>query len=318
MENLLLTIAGFLPLIFGASWLVDGAASLARRRNIPNVIIGLTIVAFGTSAPEMIVNFMSAASGNSGFSYGNIIGSNIINLLLILGLSAAILPIVVKSSTTWIEVPLCLLSALILLVLSNDTIIDAGTPNVLNRSDGIILVAFFIVFMYYSYFSAGRQSRDEEPPDIRMMPVKKSVIHIIAGIILLGIGGQMIVSFASRFALDYGISERIIGLTILSLGTSLPELTTSIIASVRKNADISIGNLIGSNIFNAFLVLGASSIINPIPIEKGANLDLLVNVFATLLMFLFIFTRRGKMIDRWEGIFMVLVFIFYFGYILLM
>ncbi|MBN1338396.1 MAG: calcium/sodium antiporter [Bacteroidales bacterium] len=316
MVDLILTLIGFVPLIAGATLLVDGAASLARRRSIPDIIIGLTIVAFGTSAPEMIVNFMAAAQGNSGFSYGNIIGSNIINILLILGLSAAILPVVVRSATTWIEVPLCLLSAVVLLVISNDVLIDSASASVLSRIDGILLVGFFIVFIYYSVYS-GKGPREPGAQKIRQMSVRRSVLFVVAGILLLGSGGQMIIYFASRFASGFGISERIIGLTILSVGTSLPELTTSIIAAVRKNADISMGNIIGSNIFNAFFILGISSIISPIPIEKGSNIDLLVNVFAILLVFIFIFIRKGRMIDRREGIFMVMVYVFYMAFILM-
>lgn len=315
MVDLLLTFAGFVPLIIGAGWLVDGSASMARKRNISGVIIGLTIVALGTSAPELIVNIIAATEGNSGFSYGNIIGSNIINLLLILGLSAALFPIIVRPSTTWIEIPLCLLSALIILVLSNDALIDNQHESILSRIDGIILIGFFIVFIYYSFFSLKRQDQDSELK-IKEMSTRRSVLFIIAGIILLGAGGQTIVYFAERFAIEYGISQRIIGLTILSLGTSLPELTTSLIASFKKNTDISIGNLIGSNIYNVFLILGISSIIHPIQIETGANIDLLINLVATFLVFIFVFTRKGRMIDRREGIFMVLVFIAFLVYIL--
>lgn len=315
MINLLYTALGFIPLILGADWLVKGSASLARRRNIPDVIIGLTIVAFGTSAPELIVNLLAAVEGNPGFSYGNVLGSNIINILLILGLAALIRPMVIKAGTTWIEIPLCLLSAIILLVISNDVIIDSAANSVISRNDGIILMLFFAVFMYYSWFAATRNSR-ERIPGIMPLKYSKSVFYIIAGIVLLAGGGQVIIYFAKKFAVHYAISERLIGLTILSVGTSLPELTTSIIASIRKNADISIGNIIGSNIFNTFLILGASSAIAPIAIENMANTDLLVNILATLLIFIFVFTRKGRMIDRWEGGLMVVIYILYMFYIL--
>ncbi len=310
MVNLVFSVLGFVPLIFGASWLVNGAAAIAKRKNISNLIIGLTIVAFGTSSPELIVNVFSAVSGNTGFSFGNAIGSNIINILIILGISAVIFPVAVKSSTIWIEIPLCLLSALVILIMANDIFLDGNTVSVLSRTDGILLIAFFIVFMYYSFFSMKKDDSEHEV-EIVKYSTKKSILMVIAGMVLLAGGGQVIVHFASIFATDYGISERIIGLTIISFGTSLPELTTSIVAAFKKNTDISIGNIIGSNIFNTFLILGISSTISPINIEVGANLDLMVNILATLLVFIFVFTRKGRKIDRLEGSLMVFIYVVY-------
>lgn len=315
MLYLLYSILGFIPLIFGANWLVNGASAIAKRRNISNLVIGLTIVAFGTSAPELVVNVLSAVSGNSGFSFGNVVGSNIINILVILGLSAIIYPMAVKSPTIWIEIPLCLLSALILLVIANDGFLDFASNDMVSRADGILLIAFFFVFMYYSYYAMKRGDEDH-PIDVKEIGSGKSVLLIVAGMVLLAGGGQVIVYFASEFAVEYGIPDRIIGLTILSVGTSLPELTTSIVAALKKNVDISIGNIIGSNIFNAFLILGVSSTINPIPIDMGSNLDLLINIVATLLIFIFVFTRKGRMIDRLEGAVMVAMYAGYMYYVL--
>jgi len=316
MTNLIYSILGFIPLILGAYWLVDGAAAIAKRKNISNLVIGLTIVAFGTSSPELIVNILSAVSDNSGFSFGNAIGSNIINILIILGISAVIFPVIVKSSTIWIEIPLCFLSALVIFVLANDILLDHSSVSVLNRTDGIILIAFFIIFMYYSFFSMKKED-GEHDVRIKEYSTGKSIVMIITGIILLAGGGQVIVFFASKFAIDYGISERIIGLTIISFGTSLPELSTSIIAAFKKNVDISIGNIIGSNIFNTFLILGVSSTIRPIYIEAGSNLDILVNILATLLVFIFVFTRKGRMIDRMEGAVMIGIYVVYMVFVLL-
>jgi len=315
MLNLLFAVIGFIPLILGASWLVDGASAIAKKKNISNLVIGLTIVAFGTSSPELVVNILAATSDNSGFSFGNVIGSNIINILIILGLSAIVYPIVVKSPTIWIEIPLCLLSAIILLVIANDSILDGSSVSNISRTDGILLLGFFFVFMYYSWFAMKRGDEDHE---IRLKDIstKKSVFYVIAGMILLAGGGQVIVHFASGFAKDFEIPDRIVGLTILSLGTSLPELSTSLIAAFKRNADISIGNIIGSNLFNTFLILGVSSTIKPITLEIGSNLDLLVNVLATVLVFVFVFTRKGRMIDRLEGGIMVLVFIAYMYFVL--
>jgi cation:H+ antiporter len=315
MLNLLFSVLGFIPLIFGATWLVDGASSVAKKRNISNLVIGLTIVAFGTSSPELVVNILAATSGNSGFSFGNVIGSNIINILVIMGLAAVIYPMSVKSPTIWIEIPLCLLSALILVIMANDSILDGITPETISRSEGLLLLGFFFVFIYYSWY-AMKRTDEEHDIKIKTLSSRKSWLLIIVGMVLLAGGGQLIVYFAEKFAKDFGIPDRIIGLTILSIGTSLPELSTSIVAAVKKNADISIGNIIGSNLFNTFLILGISATIQPITLESGANMDLWVNVLATLLLFVFVFTRKGRMIDRLEGAIMVLIFAAYLFYIL--
>ncbi|MEZ5082233.1 MAG: sodium:calcium antiporter [Bacteroidales bacterium] len=310
MINLLFSIVGFIPLILGATWLVDGASAIAKKKNISDLVIGLTIVAFGTSTPELVVNILAATSGNTGFSFGNVVGSNIINILVILGASALIYPMAVKSPTIWIEIPLCFLSALILLVVANDIFLDDTSVTTITRTDGLLLLSFFFVFIYYSWF-AMRRADDEHAIRLRTMSMKKSIVLVIVGMILLAAGGQVIVHFASLFAVDFGISERIIGLTVLSLGTSLPELSTSLVAAFKRNADISIGNIIGSNIFNTFLILGVSGTIQPIQLETGSNVDLLVNVLATFLVFIFVFTRKGRMIDRLEGGIMVAVFAAY-------
>lgn len=325
MFNLLFSVAGFIPLIFGAKWLVDGAAAIAHKKNISNLIIGLTIVAFGTSAPELVVNIISATEGNTGFSFGNVVGSNIINILVILGISAMIFPVAVKSSTVWIEIPLCLLSAVVLLILANDMFLDGAQQSIINRTDGLILITFFFVFIYYTFF-AMKKKDEKSIVDVKEMGMKKSVFLVIIGMLFLTGGGQMIVYFAEKFGVDYGISERIMGLTVLSIGTSLPELSTSIIAALKKNSDISIGNIIGSNIFNTFLILGLSSTINPIPVSNApssltslisaSNLDMLVNLLATVIVFLFVFTRKGRKIDKLEGTFMVLLYAVYMFFVL--
>ena len=314
MLNLLFSVIGFIPLIFGANWLVSGASAVAKKKNISNLVIGLTIVAFGTSSPELVVNVLSAVSGNSGFSFGNVVGSNIINILVILGLSAVIYPMAVKSPTIWIEIPLCFLSALILVVLASDKFLDGEAIAMISRADGLILLGFFFVFIYYSWFA---MKRGEEVHDINVKEFssKKSWVMIIGGMILLAGGGQLIVYFAEKFAMDFGIPERIIGLTVLSIGTSLPELTTSVVAAMKKNVDISIGNIIGSNLFNTFLILGTSATIQPIALEKGTGLDIWMNVLATLLVFVFVFRRKGRKIDQLEGSIMMAIFIAYMVYV---
>lgn len=315
MLNLLYSILGFVPLILGATWLVNGASAIAKKKNISNLVIGLTIVAFGTSSPELVVNLLSATSGNGDFSLGNVVGSNIINILVILGISALIYPMMVKSPTIWIEIPLCLLSALVLLVIANDTFLDGTTTSFISRADGLILLGFFFVFMYYSWFAMKRVDDDHEIK-VKELSISKSILLVISGMVLLAGGGQVIVFFASKFAVDFGIPDRIIGLTVLSIGTSLPELSTSIVAAMKKNVDISMGNIIGSNIFNTFLILGVSSSIHPIALGTGSQIDLLMNVAATLLVFIFVFTRKGRMIDRLEGGFMVAAYAAYMYFIL--
>jgi len=315
MLNLLFSVLGFLPLIFGATWLVNGASSIAKKKHISNLVIGLTIVAFGTSSPELVVNILSATSDNSGFSFGNVVGSNIINILVILGISAVIYPMAVKSPTIWIEIPLCLLSAMILIVIANDSFLDDTSVSIISRTDGLMLIGFFLVFMYYSWYALKRDDEDHEIK-VKEYSTSKAVTFVIVGMTLLAAGGQIIVHFASKFAVDFGIPDRIIGLTILSVGTSLPELSTSIVAAMKKNVDISIGNIIGSNLFNTFLILGVSSTIRPIPLEVGANLDLLMNIVATMLVFIFVFTRKGRMIDRLEGAIMVAIFAGYMYFVL--
>ncbi len=316
MLNLLYSVIGFVPLILGATWLVDGASAIAKKRNISNLVIGLTIVAFGTSSPELVVNILAATSGNAGFSFGNVVGSNIINILIILGISAIIYPMAVKSPTIWIEIPLAFLSAMILLIIANDIFLDGSEYTYISRTDGLLLLGFFFVFIYYSWFAMKRGKEEHHPIKLKEISTKKSVLMVIVGMVLLAGGGQLIVHFASKFAMDFGISDRIIGLTVLSIGTSLPELSTSIVAALKRNVDISIGNIIGSNLFNTFLILGVSATIQPIRLESSANLDLLVNVLATLLVFVFIFTRKGRRIDRLEGAIMVAVYVAYMVLIL--
>lgn len=307
---LLILIGGFVALIYGASTLVDSASSLARKYNVPNIVIGLTIVAFGTSAPELIINTFASVQGDSAIALGNVVGSNIFNVLGIAGIAAIIYPLSVKTNTTWFEIPLSLLAASILLVMANDVLIDEAGVSAVTRTDGIILLFFFLIFMAYNMQMALKGGEEGEI-DIRDYPKWKSILLILAGLALLVIGGRAIVYSAVELATIFGIPERIIALTIISIGTSLPELATSAVAAYKKQADIAIGNVVGSNIFNIFLVLGISAVINPVPLQPGANLDLLVNLGAGLLLFLFIFTGKKHSVDRWEGVLFVGMYVAY-------
>jgi len=304
IESLLL-VSGFVPLIWGANLLVDSASSLAKRYNVPNIVIGLTIVAFGTSAPELVVNIDASISQVTDIAIGNIIGSNIFNIFGILGISSIIYPLMVKKNTTWIEVPLAFLSGLVVFILANDALIDKKTISVLTRIDGIILLLFFSIFMAYNVMLVKEGGYDEEIP-AKDYSLLKAILYILLGLGMLVLGGRLIVTNAVKVAQLIGISERIIALTIVSIGTSLPELATSAVAAKKKNVDIAIGNIVGSNIFNAFFVLGISAVIYPVTLQKMSNFDLSVNLFAGLLLFIFIFTGKGRKIERWEG----LIFLF--------
>lgn len=312
--NIILLLLGFAPLIYGATLLVDSASSLARKFNVPNIVIGLTIVAFGTSSPELIVNLLSSSAGNTELALGNIVGSNIFNTLVILGICAMIVPLSVKSNTVWIEIPLCLLAAVSLLVLANDALIDGAVFSVLSRIDGLILILFFLIFMGYNVSMMLRGSFSDEV-SVKDYKVIKAIILLILGFALLFTGGRMIVIYAVRLAETFGIAERIIALTIVSAGTSLPELATSVIAARKKSFDLAVGNIVGSNIFNIFFVLGTSALLTPIPLGGSANFDLLANIIASLLLFIFLFTGKGRQLERWEGLLFLAIYLAYLNYL---
>lgn len=316
MWYFLLLIVGFLPLIYGANLLVDSASSLAKRYNIPNMVIGLTIVAFGTSAPELVVNVFSAVQKNANLALGNVIGSNIFNVAAILGISAIIYPLTVKSATTWIEVPLALLAGVMVLVLGNDILIDKGGSSLISRIDGIVLLVFFLIFLVYNYQLIKKGEFTEDIP-IKDIAPRKATLLVFAGLVLLVLGGRLIVFSAVELATAWGMPERLIGLTIVSIGTSLPELATSVVAATKKNTDIAVGNIVGSNIFNIFFILGISAVIYPVPTQAGAQIDMLVNILLGLLLFAFIFTGKGRRLERWEGILFVLMYVAYIAYLIL-
>ncbi|AKD05011.1 calcium/sodium antiporter [Pontibacter korlensis] len=300
MIDLLLLLAGFVALIFGADKLVDGASSLASRLGVPNIVIGLTIVAFGTSAPELVVNIFAAYSNSTEMVLGNVLGSNIFNVLGILGISALIYPLAVKNNTTWLEVPLSLLAAVAVLVFASDTLLDSAASNIISRADGITLLLFFCIFLVYNITLAVGSKNEEETPT-EHYSYTKAILFIVLGLAGLVIGGRLIVTSAVSIAQLLGLSERVIGLTVVSIGTSLPELATSVVAVRKRNVDIAIGNVVGSNLFNIFFILGLSTVVTPLAVNPGSLTDMLVNVVSGLLLFIFIFTGRGRQLARWEG-----------------
>ena len=308
-------LVGFAILIKGADYLVDGASSIAKGFGVSDLAIGLTVVAFGTSLPELIVSLFSALDGKNDASFGNVIGSNNFNLMFILGISGIVYPLVVQRNTVRYEVPLSFVAAMLLFILVNDTLIFEGaTENILGRVDSFILLAFFAGFLYYIYLTMKDQSAPgESAPDEKKLSVGIAVVMITAGLAMLITGGITVVDSAIGIAQYYGLSEKLIGLTILAAGTSLPELATSAVAAYRKNTDIAIGNVVGSNIFNILFILGITGAIHPITYNPAMNFDIYVLLGATVMLTLFMFTLNKSKLDRWEA---VLLMMMYFGYTL--
>ncbi len=316
--HILLLVVGFILLVYGADKLVEGASALAKRYNIPDIVIGLTIVALGTSAPEMAINIVAAIKGNTDLVLGNVLGSNIFNVLAILGISALLAPLSVKKNTVRYEIPFSLLAGLAVLFLASDNIFNPG-DNFLERKDGIILVIFFILFLAYN-FHLVKNHPEEVEVATKNLPMHKTILFIVFGLGALIYGGQLIVNHAISLATILGISERVIALTIVSIGTSLPELATSIVAIRKKEVDIAIGNVVGSNIFNIFFVLGLSVIAKQTPVPPNSFIDIWVNIAAGLLLMIFVFRGKDKGTGRWEGRQIdfregLIFIIFYVGYV---
>jgi cation:H+ antiporter len=309
---LLLLLVGFVILIKGADFLVSGASSAAKKFGISNIAIGLTVVAFGTSAPELIVSLLSAINGKSDASFGNVIGSNNFNLLFILGIAGLIYPLVVQRNTVKYEVPLSLLAAGVMFVLVNDTLLwKNSNADLLSRTDSLILLAFFGLFMMYIYRTMKNSSDYSEEAPIKLYSMPVSVGFSVAGIAMLVGGGKLVVDSAIEIAQHFGLSEKLIGLTILAAGTSLPELATSAVAAYRKNTDIAIGNVVGSNIFNIFFILGITGLVNPIPYNTALNFDMKVLGISTVVLMVFMFTLNQRKLDRWEAFLMLSAYIVY-------
>ena len=301
---LLLLAVGFVALILGANWLVDGASSIGVRAKMTPLMIGLTIVAFGTSLPEMVVNVFSCAKGSPGLAIGNIIGSNTMNILLILGVSAIIWPIDVSRVSIRRDIPVGFLATAAIAVMANDFFMSKNDIVNVNWIDGIILLALGIGYFLLTILNKVPQEEIESEQPV--MPWGKTILALIVGIIGLYAGGELVSHNAQILARNWGMSESTIGLTVVATATSLPELITSIVAATKKNSGIAIGNVLGSNILNIFMVLGVSALITPLPFEPMMNKQLLILFGANALMLLFVFTGKGRKISRWEGAFLVL------------
>lgn len=311
----ILLLVGFVLLVKGADFFVEGSSSIAKLLKIPSIVIGLTIVAFGTSAPEAAVSISAGLKGANELAVANVVGSNIFNLLVVLGVCSLIKPIKVDKSILIKEYPMSLLAAAALLLMSADVFFKAGTENILTRSDGLILVLFFIIFMYTTVKSAlSNRTQETEETTKRHSPLVSGIMSIggLAGII---IGGQLVVNSASDIAASFGVSQNLIGLTIVAIGTSLPELVTSIVASRKGENEIAVGNVVGSNLFNVFFVLAASASLSPIPVTGESIVDMLVLIGVSLLAYLFLCT--GKKIGRVEGGIMAAMYVGYTAYIIM-
>lgn len=308
-------LGGLLLILVGANALTDGASSVAKRFNISSLVIGLTIVAFGTSAPELTVSIVSALKGSADMAIGNVVGSNIFNTLMIVGCTAAIVPIGMNKGTLSKEIPLCVLASVVLFICGNDVLINGATENTISSSDGMLLLCFFLIFLSYTFAIARSGNGGEEETKIKMMPIWKSVLFIAGGLLGLIYGGQFFVDGASGIARSLGVSESIIGLTLVAGGTSLPELATSVVAALKKNPEMAIGNVIGSNLFNIFFVLGCSATISPLNMKGITNIDLGVMIGACVLLYLFGLFIRKRTITRVEGIVMVLCYVAYMVYL---
>ncbi len=310
---LLLLIAGITGLVYGADLLVRGSSRLALGFGVSPLFVGITIVAVGTSAPELVVNLVGVVRGATDIGYGNVLGSNVFNILAVLGAAALIRDVPIGRATTRIEIPLCVLSAAALLIVANDPVIGGDTIARIQRSEGLLLLGFFLVFVAYT-ISLARREPDALPlsGDVVVTPDAsgrlRAAVQLVLGLAILLVGGRIVVDGATDLATILGLSERIIAILVVAVGTSLPELATSVVAARSGELDIAVGNALGSCLLNAFLILGLTASIQPVTIPAGSNLDLFAYLTASVFLFLFVFTGKGRKIDRREGGVFVLLY----------
>lgn len=325
--DILLFVVGIALIVGGANFLTDGAAALARRFGLSPLMVGLTIVAFGTSAPELVVSLTSALNGNTDISLGNVVGSNVFNILGIGGITALIAPLTITQSTIRKEIPLMLLASVVLIFMLFDVEISGGVANVVSRGDGLVLLGFFAIFLTYTIAiskpsTAIEPSQDESlqsPADdgaVRLKPIWMLIAFIIGGLVALIWGGNLFVSSASNIAKAFGVSEAIIGLTIVAVGTSLPELATSVVAALKGEQEMAVGNIVGSNIFNIFLILGMTASISPVGLGGLQYVDFLALIVSAVMLYLFGVFFGERKITRFEGGILVLTYVAYTVYLI--
>lgn len=308
---------GLALILAGANFLTDGASALAKRMGVSDLVIGLTVVAFGTSAPELVISLLSAVEGNPGMAVGNIVGSNIFNILAIIGITAMVRPITVGKSIMANEIPLVILSSAVLLVMGNTPLLDGADVPSITRADGIVLLLFFALFMRYTFAQAHKIPEPGEDPaaeagaSVMRMGLWRSIVYIVGGLAGLIYGGDRFVAGASRIASLMGVSDAVVGLTVVAMGTSLPELATSVAAAMKGRPGIAVGNVIGSCVFNVFMILGLSATVTPLSLSGIGNADLLTLLGASLLFWITGWIIRERTITRGEGTFMTACYIAY-------
>lgn len=318
MFTIFLFTIGFALIIKGADVLVDGASNIAKRFGISEIIVGLTVVAFGTSAPELAVNVFSALEGKTDIAVGNIIGSNIANILFIIGLCAVIIRLKVDSGLVRKDIPFMILSSAVLLILVFESGLNrvSSGVDILSRGDGLILLSFFAIFLYYLWHQAHEDGKKESKKDLSI-PFLRNISLVVLGLIGLIIGGKWVVDGAVMIALYAGLSEAVIGLTIVAVGTSLPELTTSAIAALKGKNDIAVANIVGSNIFNVFFILGVTTLISDIVVSNSQIIDIVFSLFVSILLFVYITLGKKHEIGRKRGIGFLVIYALYVCYLLL-
>lgn len=308
-------ILGLVLILAGANMLTDGASVIARRMGISDLVVGLTVVAFGTSAPELAISVLAAADGMAPLAVGNIVGSNIFNVCVIIGVTALVRPIIMERSVLTMEIPMMMLTSVLLLILGNSGWLDGTGTNVVTRVNGILLLIFFLLFMRYTFASARHHDADvpeaDEAQKEKSMPVWRAVLYVLLGLTALVWGGDKFVDGASGIAGALGVSEAVIGLTIVAAGTSLPELATSVVAALKGKPALAVGNVIGSNIFNVLMVMGLSATITPLPFGSIGNLDLLTLLGGSVLFYVFGWFIRERTITRIEGAILLATYIAY-------
>ena len=307
-------VVGFVALVKGADWLVDGASAIAKRFGISDLVIGLTVVAFGTSMPEFVVNMVSVAEGSTDLAITNIVGSNIINTFVILGLTALVYPIVSQKRSRDFDIPMSIIAGVLVLIFVAVQLPFGEAGKGIGHLGGGVLLAFFCYFLYNTFRTASEGVKELKSEGVKELTIQRAIGLIIGGLVGLVVGGELIVKSAVDLATRMGVSEAIIGLTIVALGTSLPELATSVIAAAKHNSDIAIGNVFGSNIFNVFFVLGTSAAIHPLPAYEGIELDACMAAMGSIIVWLAVKTDKDRKVQRWAGALLLIVYGGYLAY----
>ena len=313
--TLLLFVLGFVLLLVGAGWLVDGSLKLARRFGVSDLVVGLTVVSIGTSLPELVVNVLASVRGNADLAIGNVLGSNIANVLLVLGVAAVIRPLPIRDRTMLSEIPICLAATLLVGFLANAALFSEVHVLSISRLDAALLLGFFGLFLGYVYRTAQDKVPDEVSTELPVQSLAASTRWILAGAALLALGGEMVVRGALGIVESLGVSESLVGLTVVALGTSSPELAASVRAAYRGNTDVAVGNVIGSNIFNFLWVLGVSALIQPLPFNLVSNTDIAMVIGSSALLLVAMAAGRPNTVDRWEGWFFLAVYAAYLAFL---